>query len=113
VKKALLALLAAALLLGGVVAFMKWREAVAERPRYAFAGSAGFADAVELRIRYLGDGVTLVRKGTAWVVMEDDFPADSLRLQRVFDALSGLQTGEIVDDSADASALAEYGLSPA
>lgn len=110
-KKALLALLGAVVALGLVVAVMRWREAVASRPRLAFA-NARLADAAALRIRYAGDSAILLRKDGRWGVAGDGFPADTAHLRRAFEALASLQTGEVVADSADAADLVEYGLGP-
>lgn len=111
-KKALLALLGAVLLLAGVFGVKKARESLDARPRLAFA-DARLEDAVRLGIRYAGDSVTLALAESGWIVTADSFPADTARLRRAFGHLAELQTRERAADSADAEALVEYGLSPA
>ena len=114
-KKALLALLGAALALALVVAVSKWRDASASRPHLAF-GDTRYENAVELRIRYFGDSVRLYREGGRkdgrWKVAGDGFPADTAHLVRAFAALASVQELETVTDSVDAAGRIEYGLSP-
>src|SRR5690606_14232816 len=92
-KKALLALLGAVLLLAGVFGVKKARESLDARPRLAFA-DARLEDAVRLGIRYAGDSVTLALAESGWIVTADSFPADTARLRRAFGHLAELQTRE-------------------
>ncbi|HEX2612041.1 MAG TPA: DUF4340 domain-containing protein [Fibrobacteria bacterium] len=110
-KKALVALLAAALVLGLVVAFMKWRDVFAARPHPVFTDTR-FDNAASLTIRYLGDSVTLSPKEGRWVTSDDGFPADSTHLRRALGALASLEARETVADSAVGEDLVEYGLNP-
>jgi hypothetical protein len=110
-KKALLSLLGALLLLGLVFWFTNHREKAAARPRHAF--TLGPDEVVRLRVDYLGDSATLIRTGRGWLTAADSFPADTARLRRVLGHLLALQNRETVSDSADAAALAEYGLDSA
>jgi hypothetical protein len=111
-KRPLLWLLAALLLLAAVYRGMDYRDKSRAAPRFAF-GAAKAGEVVSLRVGYLGDSVTLVRSGGHWLTAGDSFPADTARLRRVLGHLLTLQDREKVSESADETRLTEYGLDSA
>ena len=110
-KKALIALLAVLLVVAAVLGLNRLREWNAARPGHAFSG-VRMDEAVRVSVRTDTDSMTLMRGPSGWRLAGDAFPADTLRLARVFSHLAGLQTRETVADSADAATLAEYGFGP-
>lgn len=98
-KKALLALAVALLVLAGIFMVKKYAEDSASRPLLAFP-EMSVDSVVRLHIEYYGDSVTLVRVGGQWMTAGDRFPADTARLRRVLGHLLALQNREHVSRAA-------------
>jgi hypothetical protein len=124
VKKTLLTLAGALLLLAVILLVKDWRDKDAAKPRYVF--DAAYEDVARLTIAYQQDSVTLIRLGRLgarlggdgghagrWVNAADSFPADTARLMRVLDRVLTLQNRERAARSPDSALLAEYGLNDA
>lgn len=107
-KRAVVTLLVASLVLAGVFGIMRMRERIQARTGQVFSDTR-MDEIVRLTIRAAGDSVTLLNGASGWILSGDAFPADGPRLSRVFGHLAGLQTRETVIDSADEDALSEYG----
>jgi hypothetical protein len=116
VKKNLLILAAALLLLALVVGVRNCREEAPRRDGFVF-DTARAAEVTRLRVRYRMDSVTLITipegGNRRWVTPGDRFPVDTARLRKALGWLLRLQRREKVSDSASGDRLAEYGLDAA
>jgi hypothetical protein len=113
-KKTMLLLGGALLLLALVLLIKDQRDKAALRPQYAF-DTAAVAGITRLHVAYQGDSVTLVRSGVRWLIGTDaseSFPADTTRLATVLQHVSKVQDRERMSRSTDSNRLAEFGLSP-
>lgn len=110
-KKTLLTLAGALLLLAVILLVKDQRDKAAAKPRHVFDATA--EDVTSLTLAYQQDSVALVRLAGRWVNAADSFPADTARLYRVLDRVLTIQDRERASRSADTARLAEYGLSAA
>lgn len=107
---ALVALAVALLLLASLFLYQRHRERTDAAPRLAFE-TASAASVLRLHVEYRDDSVTLQRVNGNWVTAVDRFPADTARMRRVLGNLLGMQTRELVSQTAESDArLAEFGL---
>ncbi len=110
-KKPLLALGGALLLLVAVLVIRDQMEKAALRPQYAFPNLQQ-EDPVSLRIIYQDDSAALFRAGGVWFTAGDSVPVDSLKIATALRSLRGIQVREMVSRDPDSSRLVEYGLVP-
>ena len=108
-KKTLLALAGALLLLAVVLFVTDQRAKAAARPQYAFE-TPDPAAVTALSIAYQADSVALELIDGRWVNAADSFPTDTARLGRVLDRVLTVQDRERAAASPDSARLAEYGL---
>jgi hypothetical protein len=113
VKKTLLSLAGALLLLAAILLIKDFRDKAAAKPRYVF--KTPVEEVTSLTLAYQQDSITVLRLGGTgrWVNAADSFPADTALLFRVLDRVLAVQNRERVSRSADTARLAEYGLSAA
>jgi hypothetical protein len=115
-KKALLMLGGALLLVAVLFLIQDYRARAALRPKFAF-DTASAESVVRLHITYQEASVELVRAGTSkpaqWKTGSDGYPADTVRLRTVLDHLVRLQKRERVSEGGSNAVLAEFGLDSA
>ncbi len=109
-KKTLLALVAAVVLLALALFFDHRRDVSRHSEKFAF-DTTQKADVVSLRITLQKDTVVLLKTGGQWIAMPDSFPLDTSKIHKELSNLLGLQSKEIV--SSNPARLAEYGLDTA
>lgn len=106
-KKSLLAL-AAAIVLLGLILFMNKRQAAASgKGQYAF-DTAQYTQMGSMTIAQGADTAKLEVKNGEWVVAKDGWLADTTRVNKVIKALYGLQNQDIVSRNPERAS--EYGL---
>jgi hypothetical protein len=109
-KKSLMALGAALLLLIVVLSVRACTNRAAERPQHAF-GDLRVAEVVALRVAYRDDSVRVHQDGDLWLT-DRGTPVDVDRVRNALERIRTLQTRELVSMSPDSARLVAYGLSP-
>lgn len=108
-KKTLLALGGAVLLLVAILLVRERDSLKASQARYVF--DTAQAPLIErLQVRLQDDSVTLAKRDGRWLVMPEGFPADSARVALALGHLLRLEDKEVVSAAADAGRLADFGL---
>jgi len=107
VKKTLLALAAAVLLLAVALFLDHHRDVSRLSSQFAF-DTAQKADISYLRVIQQNDTAVLLKTGGMWVTAQDSFPVDTAKMNKDLSYLLSLQSKEMV--SSDPARLSEYGL---
>ena len=110
-KKVLLALAAAFVLLLLVLWLREARHAASLRPAYVFDTTQASA-ITRLAVTYQEDSSTIVRVDGRWVVLPDSFPADTAKVRNALHRLLRVEDKERVSVSTDSARLMEFGLHP-
>lgn len=110
-KKTLLALAGALVLLALVLGVKTCADRKMHRERFVF-DTTKVDQVSRLEISHQGRTVVLTKREGNWRTV-DDFPVDTLRLRRVLTALLRTRATEKVSESRDPARLAEFGLNGA
>jgi Domain of unknown function (DUF4340) len=109
-KKSLLALIAAIVVLGGVLFLNKRKETVQGQQHFVFDTTA-YSQMATLSVAKEADTSQLEVVDGQWVVSKDKWPVDTSRLNRVLKQLYQFQDGEVVSRNPERAS--EYGLDSA
>jgi len=109
-KKSLLALVAAIVILALVLVLNRKKDEAQDVSKYAFDTTQSAAMAM-VETHSATDTAKLESKQGQWVVVEDGFPADTAKINRLSEVLYHLQTQDMVSTNPERAA--EYGLDSA